>query len=96
MHGLTHIFSGPHRSRSGPIDRTAPATTTAAVSSTTTSSPPEPPVGEGAVPAGGTPDDAAYVAVAEVYGVPLVTADLRLMRAGGPRCEIRGIRRDTD
>ncbi|MGW7446716.1 type II toxin-antitoxin system VapC family toxin [Kitasatospora sp. NPDC054795] len=41
-----------------------------------------------------TPDDAAYVAVAERYGVPLVTADLRLMRASGPRCEIRGIRRD--
>ncbi|WP_327676935.1 type II toxin-antitoxin system VapC family toxin [Kitasatospora sp. NBC_00458] len=40
-----------------------------------------------------TPDDAAYVAVAEQYGVPLVTADLRLMRASGPRCEIRGIRR---
>ncbi|MGW6919017.1 type II toxin-antitoxin system VapC family toxin [Kitasatospora sp. NPDC054939] len=38
-----------------------------------------------------TPDDAAYVAVAERYGVPLVTADLRLMRASGPRCEIRGI-----
>lgn len=37
-----------------------------------------------------TPDDAAYVAVAEQYGVPLVTADLRLMRASGPRCEIRG------
>ncbi|MFJ9845534.1 type II toxin-antitoxin system VapC family toxin [Kitasatospora sp. NPDC101155] len=43
-----------------------------------------------------TPDDAAYVAVAEQYGVPLVTADLRLMRASGPRCEIRGIRRDAD
>ncbi|MEV7188423.1 type II toxin-antitoxin system VapC family toxin [Kitasatospora sp. NPDC057542] len=41
-----------------------------------------------------TPDDAAYVAVAERYGVPLVTADLRLMRASGPRCEIRGIRRE--
>ncbi len=38
-----------------------------------------------------TPDDAAYVAVAEQYGVPLVTADLRLMRASGPRCEIQGI-----
>ncbi|MFJ9952818.1 type II toxin-antitoxin system VapC family toxin [Kitasatospora sp. NPDC091207] len=38
-----------------------------------------------------TPDDAAYVAVAERYGAPLVTADLRLMRASGPRCEIRGI-----
>ncbi|GGV06772.1 VapC ribonuclease [Kitasatospora herbaricolor] len=40
-----------------------------------------------------TPDDAAYVAVAERYGVPLVTADLRLMRASGPRCEIQGITR---
>ncbi|WP_431678590.1 type II toxin-antitoxin system VapC family toxin [Kitasatospora sp. KL5] len=39
-----------------------------------------------------TPDDAAYVAVAEDLGAPLVTADLRLMRASGPRCEIRGIR----
>ncbi|MFD5466832.1 type II toxin-antitoxin system VapC family toxin [Kitasatospora sp. NPDC127059] len=41
-----------------------------------------------------TPDDAAYVAVAERYGAPLVTGDLRLMRASGPRCEIRGIPRD--
>ncbi|MFD7415849.1 type II toxin-antitoxin system VapC family toxin [Kitasatospora purpeofusca] len=40
-----------------------------------------------------TPDDAAYVAVAELVGAPLVTADLRLMRATGPRCEIRGIGR---
>ncbi|MFF7632173.1 type II toxin-antitoxin system VapC family toxin [Kitasatospora sp. NPDC008050] len=39
-----------------------------------------------------TPDDAAYVAVAELLGAPLVTADLRLSRASGPRCEIRGIR----
>ncbi|WP_377268979.1 type II toxin-antitoxin system VapC family toxin [Peterkaempfera sp. SMS 1(5)a] len=38
-----------------------------------------------------TPDDAAYVAVAELLGAPLVTADLRLMRATGPRCAIRGI-----
>jgi predicted nucleic acid-binding protein len=41
-----------------------------------------------------TPDDAAYVAAAEQLGVALVTADLRLMRASGPRCEIRGIRPD--
>ncbi|MFB8239997.1 type II toxin-antitoxin system VapC family toxin [Kitasatospora purpeofusca] len=40
-----------------------------------------------------TPDDAAYVAVAELVGAPLVTADLRLMRASGPRCVIRGIGR---
>ncbi|WP_354640423.1 type II toxin-antitoxin system VapC family toxin [Kitasatospora camelliae] len=38
-----------------------------------------------------TPDDAAYVALAERLGAPLVTADLRLMRSSGPRCEIRGI-----
>ncbi|MGF1430086.1 type II toxin-antitoxin system VapC family toxin [Kitasatospora sp. LaBMicrA B282] len=38
-----------------------------------------------------TPDDAAYVAVAELLGAPLITADLRLSRASGPRCEIRGI-----
>lgn len=38
-----------------------------------------------------TPDDAAYVAVAERFDAPLITADLRLMRASGPRCEIRGI-----
>ncbi|MEU5383462.1 MULTISPECIES: type II toxin-antitoxin system VapC family toxin [Kitasatospora] len=38
-----------------------------------------------------TPDDAAYVAVAEHHHAPLITADLRLMRASGPRCEIRGI-----
>ncbi|MFB6893376.1 type II toxin-antitoxin system VapC family toxin [Kitasatospora sp. NPDC056327] len=43
-----------------------------------------------------TPDDAAYVAVAELVGAPLVTADLRLMRASGPRCEIRGIRPAED
>lgn len=30
-----------------------------------------------------TPDDAAYVAVAELLGAPLVTADLRLSRASG-------------
>lgn len=38
-----------------------------------------------------TPDDAAYVAVAELLDAPLITADLRLMRATGPRCTIRGI-----
>ncbi|NYI07617.1 type II toxin-antitoxin system VapC family toxin [Allostreptomyces psammosilenae] len=38
-----------------------------------------------------TPDDAAYVAVAELLNAPLVTADLRLARASGPRCEIRRI-----
>ncbi|MFC5381861.1 type II toxin-antitoxin system VapC family toxin [Aquipuribacter nitratireducens] len=31
--------------------------------------------------------DAAYVAVAERLGVPLATADRRLARASGPRCE---------
>lgn len=32
--------------------------------------------------------DAAYVALAEVLGVNLLTADLRLARAPGPRCRI--------
>ena len=32
--------------------------------------------------------DAWYVALAEVSGCPLVTLDLRLSRASGPRCEI--------
>jgi predicted nucleic acid-binding protein len=33
--------------------------------------------------------DAAYVATAELHDVPLVTADARLARAGGLRCEVR-------
>ncbi|MGW5645713.1 type II toxin-antitoxin system VapC family toxin [Saccharopolyspora sp. NPDC003752] len=33
--------------------------------------------------------DAAYVAVAEVHELPLVTGDKRLARAPGIRCEIR-------
>lgn len=32
--------------------------------------------------------DAAYVALAEMFEVPLMTLDLRLARANGPRCEI--------
>ena len=32
--------------------------------------------------------DATYVALAEALGCPLATADLRLTRARGPRCEI--------
>lgn len=35
--------------------------------------------------------DAAYVATAEVLGCPLLTADARIARATGPRCEIRVI-----
>jgi len=33
--------------------------------------------------------DAAYVAAAETYDCPLLTADARLTRVGGLRCEIR-------
>ncbi len=33
--------------------------------------------------------DAPYVAAAEAYGCTLVTADIRLTRASGPRCPIR-------
>jgi predicted nucleic acid-binding protein len=32
--------------------------------------------------------DAAYVALAELLGVVLLTADARLVNAPGPRCEI--------
>jgi predicted nucleic acid-binding protein len=35
-----------------------------------------------------TPYDAAYVALAEALKSPLITADARLARAAGPRCEI--------
>ena len=35
-----------------------------------------------------TPDDAAYIALAEALAKPLVTADRRLARAPGARCEI--------
>lgn len=34
-----------------------------------------------------TPYDAAYVVLAEAYNLPLLTADARLARAPGPRCE---------
>lgn len=33
--------------------------------------------------------DAAYVATAELLGCPLVTADVKLVRATGPKCEFR-------
>lgn len=32
--------------------------------------------------------DAVYVALAEVFGAPLLTRDARLARAAGPRCDI--------
>ena len=35
------------------------------------------------------PYDAAYVALAEARGIPLLTADARLARAPGPRCDFR-------
>ncbi|MGH3681895.1 MAG: type II toxin-antitoxin system VapC family toxin [Natronosporangium sp.] len=34
-----------------------------------------------------TPYDAAYIAVAELLDAPLITADVRLSRAPGTRCE---------
>ncbi len=37
--------------------------------------------------------DATYVAIAEAFKVPLVTADGRLGRAPGPRCSITVVRR---
>lgn len=37
--------------------------------------------------------DATYVAVAEAFEVPLVTADARLARAPGPRCAVTVVRR---
>jgi predicted nucleic acid-binding protein len=36
--------------------------------------------------------DAAYVALAEIMGVVLVTADARLADAPGPRCEVELLR----
>ncbi|WP_207386839.1 type II toxin-antitoxin system VapC family toxin [Frankia sp. Cppng1_Ct_nod] len=33
--------------------------------------------------------DASYVALAELFGAPLVTLDARLAKAPGPRCPIR-------
>jgi len=40
-----------------------------------------------------TPYDAAYIALAEALNVVLVTADARLSRASGVRCEIEAIGR---
>lgn len=39
--------------------------------------------------------DAAYVALAELLGAPLLTLDARLARAPGPRCEILAYQRAT-
>jgi predicted nucleic acid-binding protein len=43
-----------------------------------------------------TPYDAAYVALAEALNVVLVTADARLARAPGVRCEIEAISESSD
>jgi predicted nucleic acid-binding protein len=43
-----------------------------------------------------TPYDAAYVALAELLDVVLVTADARLTRAPGVRCEIEAIAETAD
>ncbi len=39
-----------------------------------------------------TPYDAAYIGLAEALNCELVTADARLARAPGPRCQIRIVR----
>ncbi len=39
-----------------------------------------------------TPYDAAYVALAEILGAPLLTADVRLSKAPGLRCEVEVLR----
>jgi predicted nucleic acid-binding protein len=39
-----------------------------------------------------TPYDAAYVALAEAFDCPLLTADLRLSRASGLRCVVEVLR----
>jgi predicted nucleic acid-binding protein len=36
--------------------------------------------------------DAAYVALAEAFDVPLLTADIRLANSTGPRCQIEVLR----